>query len=858
MPAMVSMRTSSTLVFVLILATVVAAAAGFWWLATHSESIAFLPEYSGAQWIVAPVPLDLHMRPVVRMDTVFRRRMTLDTVPAEVDLRIRAFREIQEVRVNGHRLDTGEDTSAPSPSWRRERRFVGAAAYLQAGDNDITVTVVNDCGPPALWFQLQGHGCSLGSDAHWDASCAGAAWRPARPAGAVPRHSLADATGDPSAPPRPTTINAIHRQWPTVAAIGAVAAVAVAAAAAARRRWGGAMETEEFLLRTRRRTALLTLAVVATWVVLCLHNRDSLPADVGFDVSGHVRYLRILLEQGRLPLAEDGWQTYQPPLFYLLAAAVLKLNALAAETDQAHHAVRMLTMAFGIAQVLLVFGCVRQLFPDHPRRHLLGLVLAATLPVHLYLYQYVTNEGLAAVLITASLYVTLRIVRTPDASWRHYAILGVCLGGAMLAKFSALIVLPVIFVVLIGRLVVEHQPRLTVWARTIGLTCLIGLLVCGWHFARVWVRYGRPIVGNWDPEYGRPWWQAPGCHTADYYLGFGRSLVQPLFAGLSSFADAIYSTFWTDGFAGGNTVVRYGPPWNWELMTALSLPAMVLVIAGVVGLAAAVVRVVRQPTAAWMLVLGTGAATLLALIYMTLRLPYYGQAKAFYGMGAVVPIVACIAWGLDLIAGRRLVARTVLWWFVLTLGGCAVASFWIRNEAAETHRVRAALLAAAGRTAEALPLAETAVRLDPDNPDALFEYGRVLAVLRKTGKAEAAYRKALQRSPGFADCRVNLAILLNACGDLGGALEQTRLATEADPDCLPAWQFRSLLLIHERKMEEAVEVLREALRVNPYDPLTHRQLAAALEATLRPDDARRHHDYAERIEQAAATKARSP
>jgi len=855
---MVSMRTPSTLVLVLILTTVTVPAAGFWWLARHSKAIAFLPEHSGAQWIVAPVPVDLRPRPAVRMDTVFRRRVTLDAVPGEVDLQIRAFRGLQEVRVNGQRLDTDENRPSGPASWRRELRFVGVAAHLRPGDNDITVTVFSDRGPPALWLRLQGQGCSLGSDDRWEASCAGAAWRPARPADAVPRHAMADATGDPSAPPRPTAVESLRRQWPIVAAIGVMAVVVVAAAAAVRHRWGGAMEVEAFLVGTERRIAVLAMAIAAVWAVLFLHNREGLPAEVGFDVNGHVQYLRILLEEGRLPLAEDGWQAYQPPLFYLLAAAVLKLKALAAGTDQAQQAVRMLTMAFGIAQVLLVFGCVRQLFPEHPRRHLLGLVLAATLPVHLYLYQYVTNEGLAATLITASLYVTLRIVRTPDASWRHYAALGACLGGAMLAKFSALIVLPVILVVLIGRLVVGRQRRLAVWARTVGLTCLVGLLVCGWHFARVWARYGRPIVGNWDAEAGRPWWQAPGCHTADYYLGFGRSLVQPLFAGLSGFADAIYSTFWADGFAGGNTAVRYGPPWNWELMTALSLPAMVLVVAGVVGLAAAVVRVVRRPTAAWMLVLGAGAVTLLALVYITLRLPYYGQAKAFYGMAAVVPIVACIVWGLDLIAGRRPVARAALWWFVLTLGGCAVASFWIRGDAAETHRVHAALLAGAGRVAEALPRAEAAARLAPDNPDVLFEYGRVLAVLRQTGKAEAAYRKALQRSPGFAECRVNLAILLNARGDLGGALEQTRLATEADPDCVLAWQFRSLLLVHERKLGDAVEVLREALRVNPYDPLTHRQLATVLEAVHRPDDARRHRDYAERIEQATATKARSP
>ncbi|MBN2582312.1 MAG: tetratricopeptide repeat protein [Planctomycetes bacterium] len=853
---MFSSRTSSTLVVLLILVTVLGSIASFWWLATRSEGIAFLAEHPGGQWIVYPVPVDLRRRVGVRLDTVFRRRFTLDAVPGEAELRVRGLRST-EVALNGRALrDTGSELPDPT-AWRREHRFTNVAQYLKAGENEIVVTVWNDRGPPALWLHLAGQGVSVASDGQWEASYAGAVWRPARLATALPQHHMADATGDPSGPEMPTTVESLRRQWPALLTIAGIAALVVAGAAAARRRWGGRVETEAFLLSGRRMYWVLAV-VAAAWIVLFTHNLKWMPPEVGFDIGGHTEYLKTILDEGRLPLAEDGWQGYQPPLFYLLAAAVLKVGGLAAGSTRAEQCLGILTMSFGIAQVLLVFGCVRQLFPDSPRRQLLGLAVAAALPVHLYLYHYATNEGLCATLVTASLYLTLRIINMPSASWRWYAALGLCLGAAMLAKFSALVALGVIAIVLVGRLVAARQWKADVWTRTLGVTMLVGALVCGWHFVRVWLRYGRPIVGNWDAEYGHPWWQDAGYHTARYYLSFGRALIQPFFAGLYGFADALYSTFWGDGFVGGGTSVRYSPTWNWELMSAGYLLALALVAAGLVGLGAAVVRLVRRPSAAWMLVLGTAAATLLSLIYITLKLPYYGQAKAFYGMAAVAPIVACIAWGLDLAGRRWLAGRALIWTVVLTLCGCSLAAFWIRADSADTHRVSGAFLGEAGRVTEALPYVEAASRLDPEDADALFDHGRVLAVAGRVAEAEALYHRALELNPNFAECRVNLALLLNAKGDREGALGQTRLAVEEDPDFGTAWQYRSLLLLSAGRADDAVETLREAVRVSPHDPRVHRELAALLAAQGDKAEARRHADYARRLSEALSKTGRNP
>ena len=50
------------------------------------------------------------------------------------------------------------------------------------------------------------------------------------------------------------------------------------------------------------------------------------PETTGFDAQGHLDYIRYVLEQSAIPVANEGWQMYQPPLFYVLCAGVTKLD----------------------------------------------------------------------------------------------------------------------------------------------------------------------------------------------------------------------------------------------------------------------------------------------------------------------------------------------------------------------------------------------------------------------------------------------------------------------------------------------------------------------------------------------------
>ena len=83
-------------------------------------------------------------------------------------------------------------------------------------------------------------------------------------------------------------------------------------------------------------------------------------------------YVKVVLQEGRLPLADEGWQSYQPPLYYLLSAGWLKLAGLTTIGQPAVELLRWLGLAAGLLQSLFVGLALRELFPERP-----GLVLCA-------------------------------------------------------------------------------------------------------------------------------------------------------------------------------------------------------------------------------------------------------------------------------------------------------------------------------------------------------------------------------------------------------------------------------------------------------------------------------------------------
>ena len=188
------------------------------------------------------------------------------------------------------------------------------------------------------------------------------------------------------------------------------------------------------------------LIIAALWVALFCNNTRSLPLNTGFDAPSHIDYIGYLQEHKTLPLPNEGFEMFQPPLYYAISAVTLSTLGLSVSDGVGGMVLRLLTACFALVHIMLVFLSLRLLFPGQLGRQLVGLALAAFLPMQLYLSHYVTNETLAATLATAAIFLCLRLLQAQSASVVGHAGLGFCLGAALLTKATGVLLVPFIVV----------------------------------------------------------------------------------------------------------------------------------------------------------------------------------------------------------------------------------------------------------------------------------------------------------------------------------------------------------------------------------------------------------------------------
>jgi tetratricopeptide (TPR) repeat protein len=751
------------------------AAAGLWWTSKRAD-ISFLPELAPAHWIVYPNPPDAVGRCDLELATLFRTSFDLEKVPSQARLRVAGFHRYT-LSINGTPIEKPIRTGK---NWKQPDVFE-VSGQLQPGANRIEVTVVNSNGPPALWLFLDTGNQRVGTGNDWQSSYAGAAWRAAVLASQpkfIPAGSLVGGGEEPW--------TSLRIRWPTLLLFALLSAAAC---------W--------VMGRFNR---IIPVAVLAGfWVALFANNLGALPSATGFDVDGHMRYITYVQENNSLPLASQGWEMFQPPLYYLVAANLLNLFSLSVSVPSGLIVLRLLGLILGVANFATVWAAMRLLFPDDAAKQRWGLVLAACLPPMLYLSQFVSNEGMAAALASMCLYLCLRVLKQDRASWKGWVGLGLCLGAALLTKTTNVLLVPAIFGALLWRRFEKPEGPFSRWAARVAVMFGLCAVICGWHYARVWLQYGNPLIGNWDPRTGHSWWQDEGYRTRAYYLRFGEALWHPWHAGFRSYGDGFYSTLWGDGMLGGAGRVSTRPPWNFDLMAIGCWLSLLPALAVLVGLLLALLKFIRQPSAEWFLLLGFSFLVAVALLYMSLVVPSGGQSKAFYGLPALVPFCASGALGLGFLAGRNRCWRFVL---CLAFGLWAIdscASFWISRSSVSYARKQA----------------------------------RVLITENQPASAAQFLGARLKAEPGPAELRLILTDALLRLGDLDEAERQVQVVLREEPLNGGAWVWRAIVLRQRRQLDQALDAARRSVELAPGSDWAYLQLVSILMMQKRYEEAAR-------------------
>lgn len=587
-----------------------------------------------APWIMAAEPFSNMNRQWGRTRAprvVFERAFELERVPPVATLDVRVFGAFT-VRVNDIVVEFDDDAAR---RWQ-EVQSAAVASALRVGANRLRVEVRNPRGPALLSLALSSppgarDSIHVSSGSGFSASIASRPSEPAVLASDVRRHPGALWL------PRPASAVAAHGL-----ALGVVVLVGAALGFGLHRRAGR--------LPDRAWPRLALAAAGLFWLAMGVVKYPELPLTQGFDARAHLEYVDMLAH-GRWPLATDGWSTYHPPLYHAVVAAAGAIGDALGETAGLL-ARRLPGWLCGLGLVFASGRLARQVHPGRGGLAAAAIGFTAWLPVNVYIAASITNEGLSAFLAASAVVGGSALWSSPRVRARDLVLIASALGLALLTKYTGLIAVAVVGAFTLARIAtIDGLDARTRRLRTLQFVAPV-VLIPGGHYLRNLIEYGRLLVPNWDlPGAARIWWTAPGFHTPDYYLRFGRVLDEPFYASFASIGDGLYSTFWGDGLlSGAPGLQQLQVSWNLEWMAIgywAAVPLTALVLTGLVAWFRDLLREADPARrAALALPLVYLAAVQFAIVYATVSLPFAGQGRASYGLSAAPVFAVCFARGL--------------------------------------------------------------------------------------------------------------------------------------------------------------------------------------------------------------------
>jgi 4-amino-4-deoxy-L-arabinose transferase-like glycosyltransferase len=245
-----------------------------------------------------------------------------------------------------------------------------------------------------------------------------------------------------------------------------------------------------------RRRQVAVVAVLAAFLALALSYALLVPMFENADESFHASYVQGIADDVALPGA-GVVEKQQPPLYYLLAAGVLKLTGNL-------YAVRVLSVAIGVIALLLVLATAREILPRHPGAAVLAMAAAAALPSVQSVSAAISDDVLAWAAGAGVIWCTVRLVRVPVPSRRLYLACGIAAGVALLSKETAWPLLGPLAVAIAWRM--WPRPR---WP-DVAAAVLPAAGIAGWWFVRNIVQFHaltpplaplndtHPYLRSWD------------------------------------------------------------------------------------------------------------------------------------------------------------------------------------------------------------------------------------------------------------------------------------------------------------------------------------------------------------------------
>jgi hypothetical protein len=592
--------------------------------------------------------------------------------------------------------------------------------------------------------------------------------------------------------------------------------------------------------------------VVGVAVAMRVHNSIVYPVPRGYDSFGHVIYIWYLLKTGRIPLANEGWSLFHPPLFFAVAAAMWRLLQ-RVDPIRVMHLISLAFSLLGLVPAYVTYLIVRRSFPASQLLRVVAPAFVLFLPVCIYTAPMIGNEGLHAVLCAVSIYCLLRTVTTATLGWS--VALGVALGLALLTKFTAigLVVASIVVLAVTGW---QHR-RIGFSTKSLAVTLALCAAISGWYYARNVVVFGNPFQMSRDFFFVQRIEnaQAHGDRTLYDYLSFDPSIFampslhRPGQRAVHSVWTGVFANTWFDSFGGWFLPGAHSSPWVRDSGRVILGLAVVPTLVVLLGIGAALVRLMRLGWDDTLVVMLIVFAVMVAMyVQFTRSVPIFSALKASYLLPVTVIFAFWFALGLSVLSRwPRLIVVLTGEAGLLAAAIVPVFSYgWLFEigHSPQDQNARGVVCYLAGFPARAEDLFNAAahdgvyaahenlasIALEHGDPyRALAELLYAEAVMPSQVAGNAADRETHTRAL-MAEYRNTRAYIYDQLAWQDLALAAARDAIELDPTLPEAHFNRAVLLLKAGRVDQAMQVLPRAVELDP-GFVEARELQAALEAS---------------------------
>jgi 4-amino-4-deoxy-L-arabinose transferase-like glycosyltransferase len=283
--------------------------------------------------------------------------------------------------------------------------------------------------------------------------------------------------------------------------------------------------------------SLLAL-IVAIYCILGLAYAVETPKWQVPDEPAHYNYILYIGENYRFPALQMGdypqqyleeikaakfpphmsitplrYEFHQPPLYYLLAAALYKATGSLGFEGQ-FLILRLFSVFLGCLLLLVAYAIVKEIFPDEEFLALTTTGLIATVPMHIAMSAAINNDTLAELILALIVWLCIKSLKA-GLTQRQVVLLGLLLALALLTKTT--IYAPAVLSIILALGVRARVEGKRAFLRQLGFISGLALLSCWWFLRNVltygdldlfgWQRHdsiviGQPTTAQWISQYG--------------------------------------------------------------------------------------------------------------------------------------------------------------------------------------------------------------------------------------------------------------------------------------------------------------------------------------------------------------------